>query len=332
MERGLETRYAGLNLKNPLIIGSSGLTDSVHKNIALEKAGAGAIVLKSLFEEQISLQSDWMMQDSDYPEATDYIQSYVKNNAVEDYLRLIRESKQACHIPIIASIHCYKSEMWADFARQIELAGADAIELNVFRLYTEIGESAISLGNSHLSILKNIKEAVSIPVVIKMSKFFDNITDHVSKLHAGGAAGVVLFNKFYQADIDIYNLEVCAGRLFSSPSDLSDTLRWTGIVSGRVPEISLASSTGIFSWEDVVKCILAGASAVQLCSVLYQNEPSIIIEIKKNIQVWMEKMNYASIDDFRGKLNYHNTADPSLYERVQFLKYFFGYSQEDPEK
>ena len=171
----IKTQYAGLTLRNPIIVGSSGLTNKAERNRDFEKAGAGAIVLKSLFEEQIEMQSEALMQDSDYPEAADYIRGYVKANQVNDYLELIKKSKELCTIPIIASINCYKADAWIDFARQIELAGADALELNVFFMETELTEDFESIRDTYVSIIRKVKETVSIPVIMKIGKIYSNI-------------------------------------------------------------------------------------------------------------------------------------------------------------
>ena len=322
MGNTFEIRFAGLNLKSPIVIGSSGLTNSAEKNLELERAGAGAVVLKSLFEEQIVMQSDKMLQDSDYPEAGDYIRNYVKSNEIENYIQLIQESKQQCSIPIIASINCYKSNSWIDFSHQIEMAGADAIELNIFALNTDIGADAEFSENTYIKILDKVKEKVNIPIIVKIGKMLGNIVETVDRLYAHGASGVVLFNRFYQPDIDINKLQMVSGQVFSSHSDMAETLRWTGIVSGRVPQVPIASSTGVQDWEDIIKCILAGASVVQICSTVYQHGTEIISQMMRSMEEWMNSMNFGSIDQFRGKLSYAEIPNPSLYERVQFMKYF----------
>ena len=318
----LGTRYAGLALKNPIIVGSSGLTDSVDKIKDLEKAGAAAVVLKSLFEEQISMQSNWLLENENYPGANDYIAQYVKKHEITDSLELIQQVKANCHIPVIVSVNCYKSDSWTEFTRQIEMAGADAIELNIFILHTEINANSEALENEYIRILSKVKNVVNIPVTVKIGKQFSNIPNLVNKLYANGAAGVVLFNRFYQPDIDINRLQFVSGQVFSSHSDIADTLRWTAIVAGRVPQISLAASTGIYDWEDVIKCILTGASAVELCSSIYQHGNELIGQICSSLEEWMISKNFKTIEAFIGKLNCTNMADPSLYERVQFMKYF----------
>lgn len=318
----LKTQYAGLTLRNPIIVGSSGLTNNPERNKEFEKAGAGAIVLKSLFEEQIEMQSDSLMQDADYPEAADYIRGYVKANQVNDYLELIKKSKELCTIPIIASINCYKSDAWIDFARQIELAGADALELNVFFMETEIDNVSADVCQLYGQIIRRVKETVSIPIIIKLSKFFNNIPAMVQSLKANGADAVVLFNRFYQPDIDINNLQIVSGNVFSNHSDLSDSIRWTAIVSGKIPGIDIACSTGVQDWEDVIKCLLAGASGVQMCSAIYTHGAELISQILTCMEEWMHQTHYQSVSQFKGKLNYANIPNPSMYERSQFMKYF----------
>lgn len=320
----LETTFAGLTLKNPLVAASSGLTNTISKIRELEKAGVSAIVLKSLFEEQIENHSEKLLQITDYPEAADYINAYISMNHVEKYLNLIRDAKEACSIPIVASINCYKLSKWVDFAKSIEEAGADAIELNVFLINAGEYEHD-KLENTYLNIVRELKRTVSIPVVVKMANNIGNLPGLVSKLKALGTDGVVLFNRFYQLDIDINKMEITSGTVFSNPSYFHNTLRWTAIVSGRVSDFDIACSTGVHSWEDCIKGVLAGASTIQLCSALYEQGMDTVGNMLTCIEEWMEQNNYERIDDFKGKLNYSNIKDPSLYERVQFMKYFSSY-------
>ncbi len=322
----LQTTFAGLALKNPLVAASSGLTNTPSKIKELENAGIGAVVLKSLFEEQIENHSEKLSQISDYPEAADYINAYIGMNHVEKHLDLIRSVKSECSIPVIASINAYKLTRWVDFAKSLEGAGADAIELNLYLLNAGEYEDNY-LVDSYQSILRELKRNIKIPIVVKMAKNIPNLPGTVSKLKSLGAGGVVLFNRFHQLDIDINTLEIKSGSVFSAPSDFQETLRWTAITSGRVPGIDIACSTGIHSWEEVVKGILAGGSVMQLCSVLYRQGAEVVGEMLTCLEEWMAQNNYASLNDFRGKLNYKNIESPSLYERVQFMKYFSGYQQ-----
>lgn len=317
----LLTEYAGLKLRNPLIAASSGLTNSIHKIKQLENAGVGAIVLKSLFEEQIDSHSEKLNLTSDYPEATDYINAYVEMNHVERYLDLIREAKSSCNIPIIASINCYKVARWIDFAKSIEEAGADALELNIFLINTgEYGDRYLE--ESYIKIVREVKKVINIPIIIKMARTVSNLPGLVEKLEAMGVSAVVLFNRFYQLDIDINAKEITSGPVFSHPGDFSETLRWTAITSGYVPDFNIACSYGVHKWEDIIKGLLAGATAMQLCSVLYEKGLEIIPEMLTCLEEWMTQNNYKNIDEFRGKLNYSNIQSPALYERAQFMKYF----------
>lgn len=318
----MQTQYAGLTLRNPIIVGSSGLTIKPERNKEFEKAGAGAIVLKSLFEEQIEMHGDSLLQETDYPEAADYIHQYVKANQVNNYLDLIKSTKDACTIPIIASINCYKADAWIDFARQIELAGADALELNIFYMETSLTDGYEEMRDLYVNIIRKVKETVSIPIIVKLGKYFNNIPAVVNTLKVNGADGVVLFNRFYQPDIDINHRQIVSGNVFSHHSDLSDTLRWTAIVSGMIPGISIAASTGIHEWDDVVKCLLTGASAIQICSALYTHGSEVIPQMLTGLEEWMQHANFKSISQFRGTLNYANIKDPAMYERSQFMKYF----------
>lgn len=317
----LSTEYAGLKLRNPLIAASSGLTNSLHKIKQLEKAGVSAIVLKSLFEEQIDSHSHKLSLTSDYPEASDYIDAYVEMNHVEKYLDLIRQAKAACDIPIMASINCYKVSRWIDFAKKIEDAGADALELNVFLINTgEYGDRYLE--DSYINIVRELKKVIHIPLILKMARTISNLPGLVEKLEAMGVNAVVLFNRFYQLDIDINTIEITSGPVFSNPSDFSETLRWTAITSGYVPNINIACSYGVHKWEDNIKGILAGATAMQLCSVLYEEGLEIIPEMLACLEEWMGQNNYKRLDQFRGKLSYSNIPSPALYERAQFMKYF----------
>lgn len=320
----LATTFAGLQLKNPLIAASSGLTNSIHKIKELEAAGVGAIVLKSLFEEQIENHSEKLSDITDYPEAADYINTYIEMNHMDKYLSLIREAKSKCEVPIIASINCYKMSRWTDFAKTIQDAGADGIELNLYVLNTgDYGDNFLE--DTYVSIVRELKKTINIPVVIKIAKNISNLPGLVGKLKSLKSDGVVLFNRFYQLDFDINKMEIVAGPVFSNPSDFSDTLRWTAITSGMVPNFDIACSYGVHSWEDAVKGILAGAGAIQLCSVLYQEGLDVVNNMLTCIEEWMDQNNYENISDFKGKMNYANIGDPNLYERVQFMKYFSNY-------
>lgn len=316
-----KTTFAGLSLPNPIIIASSGLTGTVEKNKELEKAGAGAIILQSIFEEQIEIQTNDTTQIHS-PEVDDASQSAENSIETADYLQLIQETKKRCQIPVIASIICHKVGSWIHFVRQIEMAGADAIELNIFALCTENNGYNNLLEQIYLQITEKVKALISIPIIVKISKYSSHIVQLAADLKEKGANGIVLFSRFYQPDIDINRLQIHSGDVFSSSSDIADTLRWTPIVSNKLPDLSIASCTGIHDWEGVIKCILSGASAVEICSTVYQHGNEIISVMKRGIEEWMNLMNFHSIGDFKNKLNTVCLKDPSQHERTQFRKYF----------
>jgi dihydroorotate dehydrogenase (fumarate) len=322
----LKTTYLGLELKNPLVAASSGLTNSVDKIKKLEKDGVGAVVLKSVFEEQINNEVTSMLQkdshNQGYPEAEDYIKHYLRDNTVTSHIKLIEEAKKAVDIPVIASVNCVSSNEWTTFAKDFQEAGADALELNIFYVPVDKRESNDVIEELYLDVLKKVKKEVSIPVSVKISPFHSNIVGMVDRLKASGAKGVVMFNRFYEPDINLDKLELTSSEIFSSPSDIRHNLRWVGMVSSSVPDIDIAASTGIHTGEAVVKQILAGAQVAQLCSTLYVNGTGILPDILSTIENFMKKWNFIRLEDFRGRLSYRNIADPMMYERAQFMKYF----------
>ena len=317
----LKTTFAGLSLRNPIIISSSGLTNSAGKNKRLAEAGAGAIVLKSLFEEQIMLEADQLKDPAFYPEASDYLEEYIRKHKLAEYLTLIKESKKECSIPIIASINCYSDSEWVDFAKQIQEAGADALEINILALQSDVQYTYGSFEQRHIDILRHIKQTVTIPVIMKLGDNLTNPVALIDQLYANGAAAVVLFNRFYQPDINIENMEQVSGEVFSTSADLATPLRWIGIASSVVNKIDYAASGGVANPEAVVKVILAGASAVEVCSAIYQNTNAFIGESTRFLSAWMERKGFNNIAQFKGKLNIKDVQGINTFERTQFLKY-----------
>jgi len=324
----LSTNYMGLTLKNPLVVSSSGLTNSIDKILQLEEKGVGAIVLKSLFEEQITNEViDVINQDVrqvSYPEAEDCIWDYIRETNLQTYLDLIKIAKSSLKIPVIASVNCVTGDEWITFARDLEKAGADALEINAFIIPTDRKISSADIEFRYLDILTDVRRIVKIPVAMKISNNFTNLVGMVDKLSANGAAAVVMFNRFYEPDIDLETLTMTTSSIYSSPDDLRHSLRWTGIVSGKVPNLNIAASTGIHDGEAFVKQILAGATVGQICSTLYLNGFGQIDEILDYLKSFMVKWNFKQISDFRGRLNYSKLSNPTMYERAQFMKYFSG--------
>ena len=326
-----QTTYMGLTLKNPIVVASSGLTNSLDKILQLEKKGVGAIVLKSLFEEQINNEVSFVIdketQYNNYPEAGDYISNYIRDNSVQKYLDFLREVKQQVSIPIIASVNCVSGEEWVSFAKELKAAGADAIEINAFIIPTDRKASSNDIEYRYLDILTEVKKAVKIPIAMKISNNFTNLVGFVDKLYANGAAGVVMFNRYYEPDIDVENLTFTSAGIYSSPADIRQSLRWVGIVSGKVKNIDIAASTGIHDGESLVKQLLAGAKVGQICSTLYLNGFSQVDEMTDYLKQFMQKWNFKSVDEFRGRLNYTSLPNPGMYERSQFMKYFSNHNQ-----
>ena len=276
----LETTYLGLKLKNPLVAASSGLTSSAEKIKELEEAGIGAVVLKSIFEEQINNEVASLLakesQNTDYPEAADYIKNYLRDNTVKKHLELLTEAKKNTEIPIIASINGITSSEWTMFAKDFQEAGADALELNIFHVPVDRNERPGIVEQLYIDILKKVLMEVTIPVSVKFGVHHSNIIAMAEKMKGTGAAGLVMFNRFYEPDIDLETLELTSSEVFSSPSDIRRTLRWVGMVSSFVPKIDIAASTGIHDGSAVLKQLLAGATVTQLCSTLYINGASVI--------------------------------------------------------
>lgn len=322
----LETTYLGLKLKNPLVAASSGLTGSIEKLKELEKAGIAAVVLKSIFEEQILGEVSHMIskgaENADYPEAEDYIKYYLRDNSLRKHIELIETAKKELTIPVIASINCVSANEWTSIAKEFEKAGADALELNIFYVPSDRNERPGMVEQLYLDVLQKVKSEVKIPVAVKFGIYHSNIVGMADKLKSGGAKGIVMFNRFYEPDINVETLELTASEIFSNPSDIRRTLRWTGMVSSMVIGLEIAASTGIHDSNAVVKFLLAGAQVTQLCSTIYLNGVKVIPEILNGISEFMKKWNFKRIEDFRGRLSYKNIPDPMLYERAQFMKYY----------
>jgi len=317
----LETEYLGLKLKNPIIVSSSGLTNSVERIVELEKAGAGAVILKSMFEEQILNETSDLLQHNDYPEAADYLLAYARENSLKTYTQLIKTAKEKVRIPIIASINCVSDSDWETFAVDLQEAGVDAIELNIYPIPTDKNKSSAYYESIYFDIVKNITAKIGIPVTVKIGKTFANLIYVADQLHAHGADALTLFNRFFEPDIDIDDLKLTSAEIFSSSSDMHSNLRWVAMISAKT-DIPISASTGIHTGEDAVKMLLAGATTVQLCSVIYKNGNKTIAEILDFIDSWMKKKNFKNIEQFRGKMNYESIKNPSVYERSQFMKYF----------
>ncbi|MBN2431504.1 MAG: dihydroorotate dehydrogenase-like protein [Acidobacteria bacterium] len=321
----LTTSYLGLTLRNPIVVGSCGLSDSVDKIRRLDSAGAGAVVLKSLFEEEIAMEFedtlDEIKADGFIPEYYDYFDYQIKTKKLEKYLELIREAKRAVSIPIIASVNCVYSHEWAFFAKELQNAGADALELNVFLLPADVNRGSQQNEELYFKVVETVQNAASIPIALKMSYYFSNLGQMIQKLSQTGLAGLVLFNRFYSPDFDVDEMKVIPTHVLSSPAELTISLRWIALMSGRV-QCDLAASTGVHDGRAVVKQLLAGADVVQVASALYRHGPQYLQQMLQELTQWMAEKKYTKISDFRGLLSQAKSGDPGVYERVQFMKYF----------
>jgi dihydroorotate dehydrogenase (fumarate) len=318
----LTTTYMGLKLKNPIIIGSAGLTDSAEKIKKLEDNGAAAVVLKSIFEEQILMESNHIQHEHVvHTEELDYIRNYTRDHNLDEYLTVIKEAKKKVSIPIIASIHCNSASEWTSFAKKIESAGADALELNMFILPGDTQKKGIEIEEVYFNIIEAVRKQVTIPISIKVSFYFSGLANMIFNLSVRKINGIVLFNRFYRPDIDLDRMEIVSADVFSTPGENSLPLRWVGMLSDKV-KCDMAATTGIHDGKTIVKNLLAGAKAVQVATAIYQKGPGHIQNMLNEIESWMKTKKIKKLSDVIGKLSYKNIDDPVKYERSQFMRYY----------
>lgn len=322
----LSTNYMGLKLKNPIIVGSSGLTKSVDRIKELEANGAGAVVLKSIFEEQIVHQSNDLIIQSEtfnlYPEAADYIQNATKSHTVGDYLQLIKDAKREVKIPIIASINCFSISEWVNIAKDIENAGADALEINVFFLPSDIDIDGEGYEARYFEIIEKVKASIKIPIALKIGYYFSSLVHTVRKLSWTGVSSLVLFNRFIVPDINLESRKLHAANVFSNPNEINIPLRWIALLSDEV-KCDISATTGIHDADGVIKQLLVGATTTQICSTIYINGTKQIGVILKGLSDWMERNNYKTIADFRGSMSLKKANNPVLFHRSQYMKHLF---------
>ncbi len=320
----LSTTYMGLKLKNPLIAGSSGLTDDVTAIKDLEKNEAAAVVIKSIFEEEITLEYQQILNNesgASREEFLDYLDVRIKENKIQHYMDLIESVKKQVSIPVIASVNCSFSFEWAFFAKKMQEAGADALELNIFVLSSDPNKTSEDLENRYYKIVDKVSKELSIPMAVKLTPYFTGLANTTNKLVDMGVNGLVMFNRFFSPDFDINKMELITTDIYSSEKDYLNSLRWISLLSDKV-KADFCASGGIHDGETAVKMLLAGASAVQVVSGLYKHGNVLIGKILKDIENWMRQNQFDKISDFQGKLSYKNADNPSLLERTQFMKYF----------
>lgn len=321
----LATTYLGLPLRNPLVVGASPFCDHLSSAVQLEEAGASAIVMRSLFEEQIALEQRALAHHLEEPaesfaEATSYFPQFEEYQLAPDlYLRQLERLKSRLKIPVIASLNGYRPGGWLDYARRLEGAGADAIELNVYQLVTDPDQSPDEVENMLVATAQEVAAAVRVPIAVKLSPFHTSLPHFAHELSAAGIRGLVLFNRFYQPDFDIEDLAAVQSLRLSDSSELLLRLRWLAILSPQF-QGSLAASGGVHTGEDVIKALLAGANAVQLVSVLLKNGPSVIGMLLDTLEAWMSQHEYDSVSQFQGALNHRRSPDPAAFERANYLR------------
>ena len=321
----LSTTYLGLKLRTPLVPSASPLSEEIDSIKQMEDAGASAVVLYSLFEEQLRRDSVELADHLEHgtfstPESLTYFPEPSEYHlGPEEYLKHISKAKAAVDIPIIASLNGSTVGGWTQYAKAIQIAGADALELNIYHIPTDVNLSAAQLEQSYLDILTAVKSHITIPVAVKLSPFFTNFANVAKRFDQADANGLVLFNRFYQPDIDLEVLEVRPNILLSTPMAMRVPLRWIALLYGKL-HASLAATSGIHRASDVLKMLMAGADVTMLCSTLIRHGVRQIGVIERDLVAWMEEHEYSSVAQLKGSLSQKNCADPSAFERAQYMK------------
>lgn len=320
-----KTKYLGLELKSPIIVGSCGLTADVDKMVAMEAAGAGAVVIKSVFEEQIihdiKRNTHMVAPTDNYGDSYEYIAMHVADDSLEKHFTMIREAKRRLTIPVIGSINCFSYENWLTYAKKFEDAGCDAIELNMAILPYETSMSSDDVERIFSQIINTLRKSVGIPISIKVGTYFTDMAKQMQQFSWMGIQGVTMFNKSVQVDIDIENEVLKNASYLSTHEDMYNTLRWVALLSKKM-RCDISASTGVYTADDVVKMLLAGATSVQVVSCLYKNGIDTLRELNSGLQAWMRKKGYETVKDFRGKLAVAPAEKASVAMRTQFMKYF----------
>ncbi len=321
----LRTKYLGLELKNPIMPSASPLSKDLGKIKKLEDAGASAIVMWSLFEEeieseQLELHFRTSIHSESYAEALSYFPEFSEYKiGPEYYLEQIRKIKESVKVPVIASLNGKSMGGWIEYAKKIEEAGADALELNIYFLATDVNKSGVEIEKLYIDIVKEVRKSVNIPIAVKLSPYFNSVAWIANELTKAGANGLILFNRFYQPDIDLENLEVVPNVILSSPYSNRLPLRWIAILYGRV-NADLAATSGISSAEDVIKMIMAGASVTQMFSALIKYGEKHIAKVLEDMKIWMEEHEYESIEQMKGSMSHKAVNNPAAFERANYMK------------
>ncbi|MBE9045298.1 dihydroorotate dehydrogenase-like protein [Pleurocapsales cyanobacterium LEGE 10410] len=322
----ISTTYLGLELRSPLVVGAAApLTENIENIKRLEDGGASAVVLHSLFEEQLleeryALYHHLTHNAESHPEALSYFPDReVFHVGSEAYLDQIRYAKENVNIPIIASLNSSTIGSWGDYAQKIAQAGADAIELNIYYVPTDLTITGEQIEQNYLDIVRTVTRSVNLPVAVKLSPFFSNMANMAKRLSDVGASGLVLFNRFYQPDIDLVTLEADPNLLLSSSREMRLPMRWIAILYGTIP-VDFAATSGIHTAHDVIKMMMVGANVTMLVSVLLKHGIQQLQKIEQDLIEWLEVNEYSSISQLQGSMSQMNCPDPSVFERVQYLK------------
>ncbi len=326
----LTTHYLGLELKNPFVPSASPLSRNIDTCRRLEDAGASALVMYSLFEEEIMAEAEhlehlWEYQDIGQCETDSFLPvHYEYRTREEEYLEQLSALKSALEIPVIASLNGTTPKGWTEHARDLQEAGADALELNIYYVPTDLSESGQAVEDRYIEILKRVRKHISIPVTVKLSQQFSSPGHFIKQLEAAGADGVALFNRFFHPDLDLEKLEVTSVLTPSTPQEALLRLHWIALIHNRV-KLSLAATGGIHSANEVIKILLAGADVTHLCTTLLQHGPERIRTIQQGVENWMEKNEYKSVEQLKGSVSQMNAMDPAAYERTNYMEILQSY-------
>lgn len=326
----LSTTYMGLKLKNPIVPSASPMSRDINTIKALEDAGASAIVLHSLFEEQITheaLELNYLTTQGNesYAEAVTYFpQANEYHLGPDDYLEHIQKAKKAVNIPIIGSLNGVTAGGWLEYAKNIEQAGADGLELNIYYIPTDPKLSGTDVEDMYIDILKAVKSIVKIPVAVKISPFFSSMANIATKLDQAGTNALVLFNRFYQPDIDLEALDVVPNIFLSTPQAMRVPLRWIAILHGRI-KADIAATSGVHNADDVLKMLMVGSNVTMMCSALLQQGPYWITKVLKDMETWMEEHEYSSVKQMIGSMSHKSVKEPAAFERANYMKVLNSY-------
>ena len=336
MGADLRTRYMGLELATPIVAAASPLSGTLDGLLALEDAGASAVVLQSLFEEQIKhheLQIDSILESftDSFPEARDFfpaLDGY--NTGPESYLKLVEDAKAQLHVPVIGSLNGTSSGGWTRYARLIEESGADALELNIYFVSADARTSAADVEARYVELVADVARSISIPLAVKIGPYFSSLPNLALKLSAAGARGLVLFNRFLYPDISLQRMRVVPTLHLSSSEEALMPLRWIAILSGQVP-VSLAASSGIHSAQEVVKLLLAGADVTMLASALLRRGPAHLRQVTAGLSSWLEEHEYASVEEMKGSFSQASSPDPGAFERANYMRSLVDFTVASPD-